>query len=189
MSMHPHALPAIPEETVRVARAAFPHSNIYLTMRDQLGTLYEDENFAVLFPKRGRPAEAPWQLALVCVFQFVEGLSDRQAAEAVRSRIDWRYVLSGSALRKELWSRRVDKRGTVFPCEGFEETQVSVQLRYRQSFWRESGQLHRYILAETKKTYSRHRLVAQSGMLSLHKKRIRYNCAALIHFAAPRLLP
>src|SRR6266568_4714896 len=94
MSMHPHAIAAIPEETVRIARAAFPRGNIYLTMRDQLGTLYEDENFSALFPKRGRPAEAPWQLALVCVFQFVEGLSDRQAAEAVRSRIDWKYALS-----------------------------------------------------------------------------------------------
>jgi Transposase domain (DUF772) len=87
MSMHPHAIGSIPEETVRVARAAFPRGNIYLTMRDQLGTLYEDQNFAALFPKRGRPAEAPWQLALVCVFQFIEGLSDRQAAEAVRSGI------------------------------------------------------------------------------------------------------
>ncbi len=94
MSMHPHAIGSIPEETVRVARAAFPRGNLYLTMRDQLGTLYEDQNFAALFPTRGRPAEAPWQLALVCVFQFIEGLSDRQAAEAVRSRIDWKYALS-----------------------------------------------------------------------------------------------
>ena len=76
MSMPPRVIVSIPEETVRVARAAFPHGNIYLTMRDQLGTLYKDENFAALFPKRGRPAEAPWQLTLVCVFQFVEGLSD-----------------------------------------------------------------------------------------------------------------
>jgi transposase len=93
MSMPPRAIVSIPEETVRVAHAAFPRGNMYLTMRDQLGMLYTDENFAVLFPKRGRPAEAPWQLALVCVFQFVEGLSDRQAAEAVRSRIDWKYAL------------------------------------------------------------------------------------------------
>ncbi len=71
MSMHPHAIGSIPDETVRVARAAFPRGNMYLTMRDQLGTLYEDQNFAALFPKRGRPAEAPWQLTLVCVFQFV----------------------------------------------------------------------------------------------------------------------
>jgi transposase len=94
MSMSSHTCVSIPEETVRVARAAFPHGNIYLAMRDQLGTLYTNEQFASLFPKRGRPAEAPWQLALVCIFQFVEGLSDRQAAEAVRSRIDWKYALS-----------------------------------------------------------------------------------------------
>ena len=94
MSMSPHAIISIPEETVRIARAAFPRGNIYLSMRDQLGTVYEDENFTTLFPKRGRPAEAPWQLALVSIFQFVEGFSDRQAAEAVRSRIDWKYALS-----------------------------------------------------------------------------------------------
>jgi transposase len=93
MSMHPEAIGPIPEETVRVARAAFPRGNPYMIMRDQLGTLYEDQVFAALFPKRGRPAEAPWQVALVCVFQFMEGLSDRQAAEGVRSRIDWKYAL------------------------------------------------------------------------------------------------
>ena len=68
MSMHPQAIGSIPEETVRVARAAFPRGNPYMTMRDQLGTLYDDQDFAALFSKRGRPAEAPWQLALVCVF-------------------------------------------------------------------------------------------------------------------------
>jgi transposase len=93
MSMHPQAIGPIPEETVRVARAAFPRGNPYLSMRDQLGTPYDDEDFAALFSQRGHPAEAPWQLALVCVFQFMEGLSDRQAAEAVRSRIDWKYAL------------------------------------------------------------------------------------------------
>ncbi len=93
MSMHPHVIGPIPEETTRVAHAAFPRGNPYLSMRDQLGTLYDDQDFAALFSKRGRPAEAPWQLALVCVFQFMEGLSDRQAAEAVRSRIDWKYAL------------------------------------------------------------------------------------------------
>ncbi|HEX4205237.1 MAG TPA: hypothetical protein VHZ51_13810 [Ktedonobacteraceae bacterium] len=74
MSMSLNAIPAIPEETIRVARAAFAHGNMYLTMREELGTLYDNEHFAALFPKRGRPAEAPWQLALVCVFQFVEGI-------------------------------------------------------------------------------------------------------------------
>ena len=94
MSMNPQAIPPIPAETARVARVALPRSNTYLTMRDQLGTLYEDHVFAALFSERGRPAEAPWQIALVCVFQFLEGLSDPQAAEAVRTRIDWKYALS-----------------------------------------------------------------------------------------------
>lgn len=58
MSMPPQAIGPIPEETVRVARAAFLRGNLYMTMRDQLGTLYDDQDFAALFSKRGRPAEA-----------------------------------------------------------------------------------------------------------------------------------
>ena len=63
-----------------------------MEMRDLLGTLFEDEQFTKLFPPQGQPAEAPWRLALTSVFQFAEGLSDRQAADAVRSRIDWKYA-------------------------------------------------------------------------------------------------
>jgi transposase len=77
-----------------VARTAFPKGNRYLQMRDVLGTIYTDELFADLYPSHGQPAQAPWRLALVTVFQFQEGLSDRQAAEAVRGRIDWKYALS-----------------------------------------------------------------------------------------------
>ena len=84
---------SVPKDTARVAHAAFPKGNPYLTMRDQLGTLFEDQQFADLFPPQGQPAEAPWRLALVSIFQFAENLSDRQAAEAVRSRIDWKYAM------------------------------------------------------------------------------------------------
>src|SRR5262245_11013936 len=94
MSLHPQAIPAVPEETMRIARAAFPHGNVYMRMRDALGTIYADQLFVSLFPVRGQPAEAPWRLALTTVMQFAECLSDRQAAEAVRSRIDWKYALS-----------------------------------------------------------------------------------------------
>ena len=80
----------IPEETSRIAHAAFPKGNLYMRMRDELGVLFSDPEFADLFPQRGQPAEAPWRLATVTIFQFVEGLSDRQAADAVRARIDWR---------------------------------------------------------------------------------------------------
>lgn len=93
MSLHPQPITPVPEDTVRVARAAFPKGNMYMKMRDELGTIYQDQQFASLFPTRGQPAEVPWRLALVCVFQFIEGLSDRQAADAVRSRIDWKYAL------------------------------------------------------------------------------------------------
>src|SRR4029078_4175908 len=74
-------------------RAAFPNGTPAMRVRDELGTIYQDETFAALFPARGRPAEAPWRLTLVLVLQFAEGLSDRQAADAVRGRIDWKYAL------------------------------------------------------------------------------------------------
>src|SRR5438876_7076883 len=93
MSMRPQPIAPVPEDTARIARAAFPRGNMYMKMRDELGTIYQDQQFASLFPTRGQPAEAPSRLALVCVFQFIEGLSDRQAADAVRSRIDWKYAL------------------------------------------------------------------------------------------------
>jgi len=93
MSLKPQAIGPVPEETARIARAAYPKGNIYLQLRDTLGTIYEDEQFADLFPQRGQPAETPWRLALVSVLQFREGLSDRQAADAVRGRLDWKYLL------------------------------------------------------------------------------------------------
>jgi transposase len=65
-----------------------------MTMRDALGAIFEDEDFTHLFPRRGQPAMAPWRLALVTLMRFAEGLSDRQAADAVRARIDWKYALS-----------------------------------------------------------------------------------------------
>jgi transposase len=94
MSLRPHTIEPVPELTARIARAAFPKGNLYLQMRDELGTLYTDQDFAALYPRRGKPALQPWRLALVTVMQFVENLSDRQAAEAVRARIDWKYALS-----------------------------------------------------------------------------------------------
>jgi hypothetical protein len=75
------------------ARAAFPKGNVYMDMGNVLGTIYEVEYFSELFEVRGRPAITPWRLALVTLMQFSEGLSDRQAAEAVRARIDWKYAL------------------------------------------------------------------------------------------------
>jgi len=93
MSLKPEPIGPIPQETARVAKAACPNSSTFIKMRDTLGVLFQDEMFADLFPNDGQPALAPWRLALVTIMQFAEGLSDRQAAEAVRTHIDWKYAL------------------------------------------------------------------------------------------------
>ena len=94
MSLKALPIPPVPEEMARVAHAVFPHGNVVMQVRDTLGTIYADEAFADLFPTHGQPALAPWRLALVTVFQFMEGLTDRQAADAVRDRLAWKYALS-----------------------------------------------------------------------------------------------
>src|SRR6476469_7271304 len=93
MSLQPRPTPPVPDDTAKVARAAFPDGNPYLQLRDELGTLFTDADFADLYPRRGQPALAPWRLALVTVLQFREDLSDRRTADAVRARIDWKYLL------------------------------------------------------------------------------------------------
>lgn len=95
MSMHEPLLGdyPIPEETVRIARQVFPKGNVYMQLRDHFGMLYDNADFVHLFAREGQPALAPARLALVTVMQYMEGLSDRQAAEYVRDRISWKYAL------------------------------------------------------------------------------------------------
>src|SRR5260370_9462733 len=96
IKMYRHAQPMepIPDLTSRIAHASFPKGTLAMHLRDALGSMYQDADFADLFPRRGRAAEAPWRLALVTVLQALENLSDRQAAEMVRARLDWKYALS-----------------------------------------------------------------------------------------------
>jgi len=93
MSLRPAEIAPVPAATAQVAAAAFPKGCPAMRRRDALGTVYDDRMFASLYPARGQPAHSPWRLALVTVLQFAEGLSDRQAADAVRGRIDWKYAL------------------------------------------------------------------------------------------------
>jgi transposase len=93
MSMYPREWGPIPEETVRVARAACAKGTLAMRLRDALGEVYQDEQFAALYPVEGQPAYAPWRLAVVTVLQYTENLTDRQAANAVREHIDWKYCL------------------------------------------------------------------------------------------------
>ena len=77
MSLKPIPIGPVPQETARLAKAVFPEGSTFMKMRDELGTLYQDEMFVALFPKEGQPALAPWRWALVTIMQFAEKLSDR----------------------------------------------------------------------------------------------------------------
>jgi transposase len=120
MSLRPQAPPPVPEETARLARAAFPAGNLAGRLRDALDTLDLDEQLQALVPVRGQPAEAPWRLALVTLVQLAEDLADRQAADAVRSRIDLKSLLAvdltdpgfdhtGGEFRQRLLDGEVDR--------------------------------------------------------------------------------
>lgn len=86
--LRPMPIEPIPTETARVARAAFPKGNRYLRVADELDTLFTDDAFRALFPMYGQPAQLHWRLPLLTILQLAEGLSDRQAAHAVRSHMD-----------------------------------------------------------------------------------------------------
>jgi transposase len=91
--LKPKASREIPDQTREVAWAAFPKGAQFMVMRDELGDIFNDQEFAELFSWTGQPGISPAQLALVTVMQYVENLTDRQAADAVRGRIDWKYAL------------------------------------------------------------------------------------------------
>jgi transposase len=93
VSVQPRPWPQVPDQTAAVARAAFPKGCLAMRVRDQLPDLFTDQAFATAFGVRGRPGTSPGQLALITVLQFAENLTDRQAADAVRGRIDWKYAL------------------------------------------------------------------------------------------------
>lgn len=94
MTLRPQVGYLIPAETERVARQAFPTSTSMMAIRDELGMVFSDRDFADLFPAVGQPAESPTRLLLVTIFQYMEGLTDRQGADAVRRCIDWKYALA-----------------------------------------------------------------------------------------------
>ena len=96
MSLKPSPIEPVPEGTARDAKAAFRRGNPLLSLRDELGAIFADTDFADLFPRLGQPGLPPWRLALVTLLQFRENLPDRQAAEAVRARIDWKYLRGGA---------------------------------------------------------------------------------------------
>src|SRR6059036_1656136 len=93
MSMQPHPWPEVPASTAKIAKRAFRKGSLAIRARDELGAWCSDEAFSVTYGTRGAPGISPAQLAMVTVLQFTENLTDRQAADAVRGRLDWKYCL------------------------------------------------------------------------------------------------
>ncbi|WP_433192206.1 transposase [Nocardia sp. CA-107356] len=94
MSLGPGSAKTVPPLTALIARASNPRGTTAMWIRDRLESLWDNEDFADWYPRDGRPGLSPAQLATVCVLQYVLDLSDRQVAEAVRCRIDFKYALA-----------------------------------------------------------------------------------------------
>jgi transposase len=112
MSMRPLPAPAVPDSTAKVARAAFPKGCLAMRIRDEFGPVFQNADFVEAFAPRGGPAVGPGVLALVSVLQYAERLTDRQAADAVRSRIDWKYCLAWNSPTPGSTSRCCRNSGT-----------------------------------------------------------------------------
>ena len=166
MSLQPEEGFEIPVQTAEVAHAAFPNGNNYMKLRDELGVIFKDEQFAILYPRCGQPAEAPWRLALVTLMQFMEDMTDREAADAVRSRIDWKYAL-GLELSDEGFHYSILSEFRTRLLEGHEEALLFNTLLdlFRAKKWFKERSRQRtdstYILAAVR-TLNRIELVAQT---------------------------
>ncbi|MSP11954.1 MAG: transposase [Chloroflexi bacterium] len=93
MSLQPGCFPPLPEDTAQLARKVFKKGHLYLTLGDQISTLFTDTDFTQLYAADGAPACSAALLALVTLLQFMEDLSGRAAVDAVRGRIEWKYAL------------------------------------------------------------------------------------------------
>lgn len=98
--MQPRPWPEVPADTARVAKRAFRKGTVAIRARDELGDWLDGAAFAAGYGVRGKPGISPAQLAMVTVLQVAENLTGRQAADAVRARLDWKYGL-GLALEDE----------------------------------------------------------------------------------------
>ncbi len=94
LPLRPRSGEQVPLLTAQIARTSNPGGTTAMWVRDRLDGLWRDEDFADWYPRDGRPGLSPPQPATVCVLQFVLCLSDRQAAEAVRCRIDFKYAMA-----------------------------------------------------------------------------------------------
>jgi transposase len=96
--LRPVEVPPIPVATADLARRVHPRGTDEMRVREALGPLFRDEDFATgalagMFPDLGQPGLSPALLLMVVVLQFRHNLSDREAAVAVADRISWKFAL------------------------------------------------------------------------------------------------
>jgi len=126
--MQPRSGVQVPEQTVLVARAVFPQGSVAMCARDELAEAFADEQFAAGFGVRGAPAESPGALALVTALQFVENLTDRQAAQMVARAIDWKYALGLELTHPGFDASVLSKFRTRLVAHGLEEQVFATML-------------------------------------------------------------
>ncbi|MEL7224325.1 MAG: IS1182 family transposase [Cyanobacteria bacterium J06576_12] len=141
MTLIAKAVEAIPEETAHIAHLAFPKGSVVMWLRDELGSLYTDEVWSALYPSsQGQPAWSAWRLALITVMQYIEDLSDTQAAQAVRGRIDWKYALSLSLSDAGIDASVLSEFRTRLVSAGCEEQLLEpLLIRCREQGWLAAG--------------------------------------------------
>jgi hypothetical protein len=95
MSMQPRSWPQPAQEITKAVLAMYAgrEAPLPVVVRDELDELFADEQFARAFGVRGKPGWSPGRLALITALQMAENMTDSQAAEAVRLRLDWKYAL------------------------------------------------------------------------------------------------
>jgi len=83
----------MPKETGEIGEKILSGDSVYKLVGDDLFNQFTEADFADLYPEEGKPGYSPVILGFVSIFQYLEKYPDRQAAEALRMRLDWKYAL------------------------------------------------------------------------------------------------
>jgi transposase len=93
MCLKPQPPRPMPPEMAAWGAKHLAADDLYKLIGDTLYAQYHDEDFADLYPTDGQPGLSPVLLAFVTVFQNLDNLPDRKAAEAVEINLKWKYAL------------------------------------------------------------------------------------------------
>lgn len=93
MSLQDNWSTEIPEDTKSCGEQLLPADNPYRLVGEHVTEILSLADFRALYSQIGRGALCPIILALVTVFQFLERIPDRAAAQWAVLRLDWKYAL------------------------------------------------------------------------------------------------